>query len=264
MSFSDRFTDSYVVVDLETTGLSPVSDEIIEIAAVKVKNGAVCDKFQTLVDPCRHISYAITSITGIDDRMVKGAPKIGEAMKRFLDFAGDMPLLGHNIVRFDVRFLMMKADITNTCIDTLDIAQHILPEGAGMSLSALCSRYGVVNDNAHRALSDCLATNEVYEALKKEYDRNGAYFNFAAACGKKLHQQNIREKCSVGTVLTYVIEDEKTVRLYADGCEVGTVSGGKMNEIRDNDPIISEVTVAKLSEGAKGKLLMSCRAHMMG
>ena len=164
--FKEFIRDSYVVVDLETTGLSPFYDKIIEIAAVKVTDGKPAETFSTLVDPKTRISSEITALTGISNDMVKDAPDISKAMPEFLKFAGDSALLGHNIIRFDLRFLQNYAPMENYCIDTLNLAQHLKANFGGFSLTALCGHYGVINDNAHRALSDCLATHGVYQKLR--------------------------------------------------------------------------------------------------
>ena len=255
-SFDSRIISDYVVVDLETTGLSPENDKIIEIAAVKVINDTVTDTFSTLVDPHRHINGYITEITGIDDSMVKNAPDISEAMPGFMDFLGDMSVLGHNVIRFDLRFLQAVSDIEVFCVDTLDVANHMHTGSCGKSLGALCARFGVINDNAHRALSDCLATHEVYLRLKDEYMKNGAFFTMAANCGRKLFQQNISEKCSVGTELN-VTRNEKGLVLSAGEFPVGTVSGSKQKEYEDNEDIVKKVTVSKITEGANSKLLLT-------
>ena len=218
--FKEFIRDSYVVVDLETTGLSPFYDKIIEIAAVKVTDGKPAETFSTLVDPKTRISSEITALTGISNDMVKGAPDISKAMPEFLKFAGDSALLGHNIIRFDLRFLQNYAPMENYCIDTLNLAQHLKADFGGFSLTALCGHYGVINDNAHRALSDCLATHEVYLRLKDEYMKNGAF-------------------------------------LSAGEFPVGTVSGSKQKEYEDNEDIVKKVTVSKITEGANSKLLLT-------
>ena len=254
--FKEFIRDSYVVVDLETTGLSPFYDKIIEIAAVKVTDGKPAETFSTLVDPKTRISSEITALTGISNDMIKGAPDISKAMPEFLKFAGDSALLGHNIIRFDLRFLQNYAPMENYCIDTLNLAQHLKADFGGFSLTALCGHYGVINDNAHRALSDCLATHEVYLRLKDEYMKNGAFFTMAANCGRKLFQQNISEKCSVGTELN-VTRNEKGLLLSAGEFPVGTVSGSKQKEYEHNEDIVKKVTVSKITEGANSKLLLT-------
>lgn len=262
--FDSRIISDYVVVDLETTGLSPENDRIIEIAAVRVINNEVTDTFSTLVDPHRHIDRYITEITGIDDSMVMGAPDIGEAMPRFLDFLGDMPILGHNVIRFDLRFLQAVSDLEVFCVDTLDIANHMHTGSYGNSLTALCARFGVINDNAHRALSDCLATHKVYQKMKEHYINNGAYFTMAVSCGRKAFQENIRAKCRLGTALTAEKDSKGALLLSVCGCPVGTVSGSRQQEFEENIHLVREITVSKLTENDKGKLLLGAEVRLGG
>ncbi len=261
-SFDSRIISDYVVVDLETTGLSPENDKIIEIAAVKVINDTVTDTFSTLVDPHRHINSYITEITGIDDSMVKNAPDISKAMPKFRDFLGDMSVLGHNVIRFDLRFLQAVSDIEVFCVDTLDVANHMHTGSCGKSLGALCARFGVINDNAHRALSDCLATHGVYQKLKEHYRNNGAYFNMAVSCSRKAYQENIRAKCRYGTHLTAEKNAKGELLLYAEDLPVGTVSGSRQAEFEDNAQLIRDITVSKLTENDNGKMLLGAEVKL--
>lgn len=261
-SFNSKILSDYIVVDLETTGLSPERDAIIEIAAVRVLNGEVADVFETLVNPRRHISSQITAITGIDDDMVVEAPSIDTAMKGFLEFAGDMPLVGHNIIRFDMCFLQNCAPVYNDCVDTLDLAEHIKHGSSGKSLSALCEYFGIVNDNAHRALSDCMATYKVYEELKSLYIQNGAYYSMAVSCSAKKYCMNIAEKCSIGTKLSYEQDANGVVRFFCEGEPVGTAAGNKVRVFEDNRGNIDNVSVCGLDKGCNGKQLMRIKVHI--
>lgn len=100
MARLNLYAKDYVVFDLETTGLSPETDEIIEISGIKVRNGQVDSDFSTLVNPGRPIPYSATNINGITDEMVRNAPMLKEALENFLDFAGEDILVGHNIHSF--------------------------------------------------------------------------------------------------------------------------------------------------------------------
>lgn len=99
------YVPDYVVFDLETTGLSPNTDEIIEISAVKAEGGKVKETFSTLVNPGRPIPREASMVNGITDDMVAGAPKLPEAIKEFSEFIGKQVLVGHNIRSFDLKFL---------------------------------------------------------------------------------------------------------------------------------------------------------------
>ncbi|MBR6960174.1 MAG: topoisomerase DNA-binding C4 zinc finger domain-containing protein [Clostridiales bacterium] len=166
--------NSYIIFDLETTGLSTKNDRIIEISALKVTAGKVVDEFSTLVDPEMPIPEMAEDITGITTAMVSGAPKVAEALTGFLEFVGDMELVGHNIKRFDLKFITRDAEellnrtIDNHCTDTLMMAKRWLPELDAYSLGDLALYYDIPYEGAHRALNDCRINQKVYECLLKE------------------------------------------------------------------------------------------------
>ena len=169
-----EYINEYVIFDLETTGLDPDVDAIIEISALKVKDGEIIDEFSTLVNPCMHIPYEASCVNGIVDDMVKGAPKIEEALKAFIAFVGNNVLMGQNIKRFDLRFIQRDAvrhfgeQISNDYVDTLFVAQRYLPELDSHSLESLADYYDISYDGAHRALADCRINKKVYDCLAKE------------------------------------------------------------------------------------------------
>lgn len=158
-----------VFFDIETTGLKPSEGEIVEIGAIKTKNGAIVDRFETFVRPEDGISAEYTKIHGITEEMTAGAPGIEEALTQFFDFIGNATLAAHN-AKFDVGFIQhyskkyLGKKVENEVICTLELARELLP-GIGHSLSVLCEKYSIVNDNAHRAMSDAKATFAVYRRL---------------------------------------------------------------------------------------------------
>lgn len=172
----------YVVVDIETTGTQPLKSDIIELGAVYVEGGKVTKTFDQLVDTDQEISPYITSITHIDKGMLKGAPTIEEVLPAFLDFCGDAPLVGHNLIVFDYRMLKVKATrygypFEKEAVDTLVIARQCLQDLPSRKLQALCDYYHIDLVNAHRAFDDAYATYQLFEALKKEfYKDNPALF----------------------------------------------------------------------------------------
>lgn len=163
--------DEYAAVDLETTGFAPSENEIIEFAAVIVENGQVSDSFSSLANPGRGIPYEVTLKTGITNEMVAAAPPVRKVLFDFLHFVRDLPLVGHN-VSFDVNFLYDSAmrhyghGIDNTHIDTCRIARNAVPGLPNYKLGTVLSHFGITNDQAHRAVSDALATQQLYERLK--------------------------------------------------------------------------------------------------
>lgn len=166
-------TDSYIALDLETTGLSPAEDRILEIGAVKVENGRIRERYGTLLNPGIRISARIQELTGITDEMAAGGRDIRTAVAELVEFCGDLPLLGHNIL-FDYSFVKKNAvnfglEFEKTGIDTLKIARRLLPDAEHKSLTALCCRYGIAHERAHRAVDDACAAMELYQRLAREF-----------------------------------------------------------------------------------------------
>ena len=170
----NHYVPDYIVFDLETTGLSYANDAVIEISAIKVKNGKTVGEYSTLVNPGREIPYGASCINGITDEMVAQSPSFESAFRQFLDFAGNEVLVGHNIQCFDMRFLYRDADkfwgktVGNDYIDTLRIAKQYLPELSHHTLSALAEHYGISTAGAHRALNDCRMNQKIFELLAEE------------------------------------------------------------------------------------------------
>lgn len=168
-----KYVPDYVVFDLETTGMSPAKDAIIEISAVKVRSGAVTDTFSSLVNPGRTIPYAASAVNHITDEMVADAPDITMALPKFLDFAGSDVLVGHNIRSFDLLFLDRTAiqvtgkGIDNDYIDTLFMARNCLPMLSHHRLVDLAAYFGISSEGAHRALNDCLMNQKCFEEMAK-------------------------------------------------------------------------------------------------
>ena len=156
----------YTCVDIETTGIAPTHAQIIEIGALKVRDGEVVDTFSKLIDPGTIVPSQITQLTGITTEMVEGEPPIEEVLPEFIDFAGDDLLLGHNI-RFDYSFLKQNAmnlnlDFKKSGMDTLRIARAKCPELQSRSLDFLCEHFCINDENHHRAFNDAKVTHELY------------------------------------------------------------------------------------------------------
>lgn len=159
--------DTYVVFDIETTGLSKEKEMITEIGAVKVADGKIIDRFSTFVNPQRPISAEITKLTGITDDMVKDAPTIENILPEFLKFCEDTVLVAHN-ASFDTGFIRIAAERTglgelhHTIVDTLELARALLPELNKHKLDIVCEHLGVTLNGHHRAVNDAEATAEVF------------------------------------------------------------------------------------------------------
>ena len=193
----------YVLYDLETTGISCIYDEVIEISAVKVRNGKIVDEFSALVNPGRHIPAQASMVNNITDDMVARAPAFDEVLPRFLAFIGDDVLVGHNIHSFDMKFIYRDCEkyfhqtLTNDYVDTLKFAKMVFPEWRHRRLGDLAQYYGISTAGAHRALADCRMNQQVFELMAKEWkgaeeaDRKSD-IKICPDCGQPMQKRNGR------------------------------------------------------------------------
>lgn len=165
---------AFVVVDIETTGLSKNYHKITEVAAVRLSNGVVTNEFHSLVNPQTRIPPFITKLTGIDDTMVKDAPPVHEVIPEFVKFLGDDVFVAHNAT-FDYGFLSKSAYersiiLSNDRLCTRKLANRLLPDLPSKRLGMLCRHFNIENERAHRAMGDARATafvlNNFLEILK--------------------------------------------------------------------------------------------------
>lgn len=175
---NSNLDETFVVLDIETTGLSSSTDEIIEIGAVKVKNHQVIETFTSFVRPNRKIPMRITELTGITNDMVLNEKTIDIVLPRFLDFCDNAILVAHN-AKFDISFIEKACDQWGypkdfTVIDTLSLARVAIPEISRHNLKALTKYYKIKLENHHRALDDALATAKIYINLMNTCEKRGA------------------------------------------------------------------------------------------
>lgn len=162
----------YVCIDLETTGLSPKTDRIIEVGAARVRQGRVTDTYQRLIDPRMQLEERIEELTGISNSDLKGQPALEEILPELEVFLGEDILVGHRI-GFDYSFLKRafvngKKEFEKQGIDTLKLARVLVTDCESKKLESLC-RYFSINHQAHRALGDVLATVDLYQKLAEDY-----------------------------------------------------------------------------------------------
>ncbi|MGN0438123.1 MAG: PolC-type DNA polymerase III [Lachnospiraceae bacterium] len=161
--------DEYVVFDIETTSLNPKFGKIIEIGAVKIKNGEVTDRFSKFINPEMPIPYQTTKLTSITDDMVKDADVYEKVLPEFLDFVGDSVVVAHN-AEFDTGFIKYFAnklglEFRKTIVDTVTIGRILCPELAKFTLDRLCKHLGISLLNHHRAVDDAEATAKMFMAF---------------------------------------------------------------------------------------------------
>ncbi len=167
---SELTKETYVVFDLETTGLDLMNNGITEIGAVKIIDGKIKEQFTTLVKPDYHISEENFKITGISEEMVKDAPKIGAVIPDFIKFIEGAVLVAHN-AEFDLKFVKRFAgaedyEIKNRVIDTVEMARAYLPQLRRHDLGTIAEHFGIIF-NHHRALADAYCTAEAFIELMK-------------------------------------------------------------------------------------------------
>ena len=167
----------YVIFDVETTGLSSVYDTIIEIGAVKMKDGVVIDRFDKFINPHHLLSDTTINLTSITDEMVQNADDENIVIRQFQEFYQDLPLCGHN-VQFDIGFLnaaLRRCNmdiIRQPVVDTLEVSRLLHPEQTRHTLDSLAKKYNVVLEHHHRANQDAEATGYLmFKLLDAFYER---------------------------------------------------------------------------------------------
>lgn len=168
-----RKLDDYTVLDIETTSLDTFSGEIVEISAIKVRDRKEVDSFSKLIKTKNEIGYFTTRLTGITNEMVeKQGSELVDVLQEFKNFLDNDIIVGHN-VNFDINFIYdnMKENLNeyllNDFIDTLRISRKVLPNLRHHKLDDLIRYFNLTRRNEHRALNDCILTNQVYINLAK-------------------------------------------------------------------------------------------------
>lgn len=162
----------YCTIDLETTGLMPSFDEIIEFAGVKVREGKIIDQFSTLIKPHEPIDSFITQLTGITNEMLIDQPSFGDIAPNIIDFLGDQVLMGHN-VHFDINFLYdnlkdyIGTPLENDFVDLMRLTRRVLPDLPNHKLKTIAKWFSIEPSGYHRALDDCYTTLHCFESLRK-------------------------------------------------------------------------------------------------
>lgn len=167
----------FIVFDIETTGLSPQTCGITEIGAVRFEAGEVTDVFDTFVNPGMPIPENIVNLTGITDQMVASAPVPAEAVKSFLEFAGDSMLVAHN-ANFDISFIRKVASeskqrFDNPYLDTVSLSKHLNRSLSKHNLDAVRKHYGLPDFNHHRAVDDCRMLADIFLCMIKQMEPDG-------------------------------------------------------------------------------------------
>lgn len=175
---------NFLVIDLETTGLDPTADEIIEIGAVKIVDGRISDTLQTLVKPGQPVPDEVVDLTGISNEMLTTAPSLNEAIARLNEFAaGDFYWVAHN-KNFEAGFLNSLLDRPLAWLDTIDLAKILLPFNRYFRLGFLLEQFAIKHNELHRALADAQGTAELLLRLIERLNElpDSLWRNFLHIC----------------------------------------------------------------------------------
>ncbi|CAM4032668.1 PolC-type DNA polymerase III [Lederbergia lenta] len=172
----------YIVFDVETTGLSAIYDTIIELAAVKIRDGEVIDTFESFANPHHRLSATTIELTGITDDMVQDAPEVPEMLQKFYDWSGDSIFVAHN-ASFDMGFLnvglqrMGLGKSKNPVIDTLELGRFLYPQFKNHRLNTLAKRFDIELTQHHRAIYDAEATGYLFLKMLKDAKEQGIEYH---------------------------------------------------------------------------------------
>lgn len=215
--------NDYTVIDIETTGLSPDLNEIIEFSGVKVRTGIIVDTFSVLVKPKWGIDCFITNLTGITNEMVENAPSIENIIENIIHFIGNDVIVGHN-VNFDINFLYdnlyfcKNLYLSNDYIDIMRLYRKIFPDIKNHKLKTLSKEFNKVNFPTHRSLSDCLATYELMTYFFNYIKTNN--INLEELFKKRpIHALNVKE---IVANVDNIDEDNTIFKMFV--CFTGTLS----------------------------------------
>lgn len=188
--------DEYVCIDLETTGLDPQCDDIIEVCASRVAGGIIKQTYSTLVRPPFEISEYISELTGITNEMLRDQPTINTVLPELLDFVGRSVIVGHN-VNFDINFLydecirQGREAFSNDFVDTMRISRRLFPDFENHKLKTLVEKFECSLCNTHRAQEDVAVTVQCYEYMKNYTINNNIQIN---QCRKSKNHSTLRAK----------------------------------------------------------------------
>jgi len=277
------FPTEYVVLDIETTGLDPLYDEIIELSAIRVVDDVQVDSFSSLVKPINSIDDFITGLTGITNDMVSKAPSIEDILPQFCEFVGGNVIVGHN-VNFDINFIydnLMECSnkaFENEFIDLLRIARRTLPELKNHKLKTLSEHFEVDTTGAHRGMKDCNMTNECFRYCRdiaiQKFENIDAFIKiFSKYGGHKVMAKDIKaancefseEHPLFNQVCVFTGTLEKTARKDAMQCVVNV--GGKCGDgltKKTNYLIVGSLEYSSNVKGNKSSKIIKAEKYILG
>ena len=230
----------WISLDLETTGLSPVKDEIIEIGAVRFRDRKCVEKFSSFVKPSQKLGNFVKTLTGIKQSDVDGAPDVKSVLKILQKFIGDSEVIGHNI-QFDVNFLLEdELLLPGNKIDTLDLAHTLLPDVESFTLESLKLNFSIESSRSHRALDDAIAAGELYLQLGSIAEK------LDLIVLKEIEQLSLRSSWGLHSfwdrIIDYKMNDEFSNEIVSDfgvkyrGVNISRFAKEKVSKLDDDIP----------------------------
>ncbi|MEI7473488.1 MAG: 3'-5' exonuclease [bacterium] len=227
--------DIKIVLDIETTGLDYKREKIIEFAALRLENGVIVDEFQTLVNPEQEIRNSSIKIHGITQDMVADAPVLSEALPKILEFIGEYPMVGHNVI-FDYSFLNQASHelygkyLNNQRIDTQHIFREVFPDEFSHGLSSLLKRFDVEVETRHRAMADAKGLALAYPALIKMYQQKYDWQVSQFGSMNYLFERFLRIQQTVQTLQCELSDLRSVFKVYFDmgGEDIISTTGEKL------------------------------------
>lgn len=211
--------DTVIVLDVETTGLDYQREKMIEFAAVKLVNGEIVDEYETLINPEQEIRYSSQKVHGISQEMVEDQPKYEEVMPKILEFIGDYPIVGHNVI-FDYNFInkasrnLYEKKIENHRIDSQHMFREVFPEEFSHGLEALMKRFDVDFSTRHRAMADTKGLAMAYPKLKKLYEEKYAWQIQQAGNISYLFERYLRVQSAIQIMQSEMADLKSIFKIY--------------------------------------------------
>ena len=221
-----------IVLDVETTGLDYQREKIIEFAAVKLINGVITEEFETLINPQQDIRHSSIKIHGITQDMVADAPNLEDVLPAILEFIGDYPIIGHNVI-FDYNFLNQASkllygkEIINHRIDTQYMFREVFPEEFSHGLEALMNRMEVEFTTRHRAMADTKGLALAYPKLKQLYDQKYSWQQSQLKNINYLFERYLRIQQAIQTMQSELADIKSVFKIYFEegGADIQSSTG---------------------------------------
>lgn len=208
-----------IVLDVETTGLDFKKEKIIEFAALRLEDGVIVDRFETLINPQQHIRKSSIAIHGITEEMVENSPKEEEIMPKIFEFIGDYPIVAHNVI-FDYSFLnesslrLYDKEFINQRIDTQMMFREVYPEFDSHGLGMLMEKFNVEVDTRHRAMADAYGLALAYPALKNLYEKKYDWQFKQIDNIEYLFERFLRMQQAISTMQSEIQDLKSIFRIY--------------------------------------------------